>query len=62
MNKAIEHRNIVVLANAVELVTQSVITLIGGQKAVKQIGASKQQIADGVAARINTKLTLVIGG
>lgn len=62
MLKAVEHRNIVVLANAVELVTESVIKLTGGQKQVSMLGSSRQCIADGVAARINTKLTMKIGG
>lgn len=62
MSKAVERHNTVVLANAVELTTQSILKFVGGEKTIKSMGSSKQHIADGVAARINANVSLVIGG
>lgn len=62
MLKAIERHNLVVVANAVELTTQSIIKLMGGQKSINNLGSSRQEIADGVAARINAAVTLEARG
>lgn len=60
--KALERHNTVVISNAIELTTLSLVKFLGGDNELKRMNASRQTIADGVAARMNSKLTVSIGG
>lgn len=57
-------RNLITLANVVEVATQSIIRTVnnGSVKEVGGIKQTKQVISDTVAAKLNARLSSVAGG
>lgn len=61
MNRNLDNNNTVVIANAIELITESIVKLMGGEKSLHNARYTRQQIADMVAGKINSALTIEIG-
>lgn len=58
-----ERRNTVVLANAVELATESIMRVLGNNTATEVEGVkhTRQIVADAVASRIHSRIKMAVG-
>jgi hypothetical protein len=58
-----ERRNTVVLANAVELATESIMRVLGNNTAteVEGVKQTRQIVADAVASRIHSRIKMAVG-